>query len=163
MAISKKQWLKVAKTLMPHQRKVSSWNAELRSLSTLKTKPPSLLTPIGSASSNVLSRLKKGCSLLRKIWQRQFMLSNWYPDKPSIDPTCGSGTFYGLRRRWLRRNMAPGLRRTFFWRMELMDDRLIHEVRVKKQAEKSIARSNWYYGTDIGCIGWLRLRQRKCP
>ena len=38
-------------------------------------------------------------------------LSNWYPDKPLIDPTCGSGTFC-IEAVMIARKMAPGLRRS---------------------------------------------------
>lgn len=40
------------------------------------------------------------------------MLSNWYPDKPLIDPVCGSGTFC-IEAAMLALNRAPGLERSF--------------------------------------------------
>ena len=77
------------------------------------------------------------------------LLSNWYPDKPLIDPTCGSGTFC-IEAAMIARNMAPGLRRTFsFEEWNWMDDRLIHEVR--QEASRKINREIELdiMGTDI--------------
>ena len=39
-------------------------------------------------------------------------LSNWYPDKPLIDPTCGSGTFC-IEAAMIGMNIAPGFNRDF--------------------------------------------------
>lgn len=39
-------------------------------------------------------------------------LSNWYPDKPFIDPTCGSGTFC-IEAAMIGMNIAPGFNRDF--------------------------------------------------
>ena len=50
----------------------------------------------------------------------------------------------------------------FLWRMELMDDRLIHEVRQEASRKINPARSNWYYGNWYRCTdGWDC--QRKMP
>jgi len=65
-------------------------------------------------------------------------LSNWYPDKPLIDPTCGSGTFC-IEAAMIARNMAPGLRRSFaFEEWNWVSDRLIQEIRT--EASKKINR-----------------------
>lgn len=92
-------------------------------------------------------------------------LSNWYPDKPLIDPTCGSGTFC-IEAAMIARNMAPGLRRSFaFEEWNWVSDRLIQEIRT--EASKKINRE---IGLDImGCdidgrmveIARQMLRQRE--
>ncbi|CIR63413.1 N-6 adenine-specific DNA methylase [Streptococcus pneumoniae] len=65
-------------------------------------------------------------------------LSNWYPDKPLIDPTCGSGTFC-IEAVMIARKMAPGLRRSFaFEEWNWISDRLIQEVRT--EAAKKVER-----------------------
>ena len=65
-------------------------------------------------------------------------LSNWYPDKPLIDPTCGSGTFC-IEAVMIARKMAPGLRRSFaFEEWNWVSDRLIQEVRT--EAAKKVDR-----------------------
>ena len=76
------------------------------------------------------------------------LLSNWYPDKPLIDPTCGSGTFC-IEAAMIARNMAPGYVGPFFEEWNWMDDRLIHEVR--QEASRKINREIELdiMGTDI--------------
>ena len=65
-------------------------------------------------------------------------LSNWYPDKPLIDPTCGSGTFC-IEAVMIARKMAPGLRRSFaFEEWNWISDRLVQEVRT--EAAKKVDR-----------------------
>ena len=76
-------------------------------------------------------------------------LSNWYPDKPLIDPTCGSGTFC-IEAAMIARNMAPGLRRTFsFEEWNWVDDRLIQEVRTEASKKNQSRPGFGYYGGQI--------------
>jgi len=81
---------------------------------------------------------KGGAPIKENMAAAILQLSNWYPDKPLIDPTCGSGTFC-IEAAMIARNMAPGLRRSFaFEDWNWVSDRLIQEVRT--EASKKINR-----------------------
>ena len=72
---------------------------------------------------------KGGAPIKENMAAAILQLSNWYPDKPLIDPTCGSGTFC-IEAVMIARKMAPGLRRSFaFEEWNWVSDRLIQEVR----------------------------------
>ena len=72
---------------------------------------------------------KGGAPIKENMAAAILQLSNWYPDKPLIDPTCGSGTFC-IEAVMIARKMAPGLRRSFaFEGWNWVSDRLIQEVR----------------------------------
>ena len=74
---------------------------------------------------------KGGAPIKENMAAAILQLSNWYPDKPLIDPTCGSGTFC-IEAVMIARNMAPGLRRSFaFEEWNWVSDRLIQEVRTE--------------------------------
>ncbi len=55
---------------------------------------------------------KGGAPIKENMAAAILMLSNWYPDKPLIDPTCGSGTFC-IEAAMIGMNIAPGFNRTF--------------------------------------------------
>ena len=81
---------------------------------------------------------KGGAPIKENMAAAILQLSNWYPDKPLIDPTCGSGTFC-IEAAMIARKMAPGLRRSFaFEEWNWVSDRLIQEVRT--DAAKKINR-----------------------
>ena len=81
---------------------------------------------------------KGGAPIKENMAAAILQLSNWYPDKPLIDPTCGSGTFC-IEAAMIARNMAPGLRRSFaFEEWNWVSDRLIQEIRT--EASKKINR-----------------------
>ena len=81
---------------------------------------------------------KGGAPIKENMAAAILQLSNWYPDKPLIDPTCGSGTFC-IEAAMIARKIAPGLRRSFaFEEWNWVSDRLIQEVRTK--ASKKINR-----------------------
>ena len=74
---------------------------------------------------------KGGAPIKENMAAAILQLSNWYPDKPLIDPTCGSGTFC-IEAVMIARKMAPGLRRSFaFEEWNWISDRLIQEVRTE--------------------------------
>ena len=74
---------------------------------------------------------KGGAPIKENMAAAILQLSNWFPDKPLIDPTCGSGTFC-IEAVMIARKMAPGLRRSFaFEEWHWISDRLIQEVRTK--------------------------------
>lgn len=55
---------------------------------------------------------KGGAPIKENMAAAILLLSNWYPDKPLIDPTCGSGTFC-IEAALIGKNIAPGLYRSF--------------------------------------------------
>ena len=74
---------------------------------------------------------KGGAPIKENMAAAILQLSNWYPDKPLIDATCGSGTFC-IEAVMIARKMAPGLRRSFaFEEWNWVSDRLIQEVRTE--------------------------------
>ena len=81
---------------------------------------------------------KGGAPIKENMAAAILQLSNWYPDKPLIDPTCGSGTFC-IEAVMIARKIAPGLRRSFaFEEWNWISDRLIQEVRT--EAAKKVDR-----------------------
>ena len=83
---------------------------------------------------------KGGAPIKENMAAAILQLSNWYPDKPLIDPTCGSGTFC-IEAVMIARKMAPGLRRSFaFEEWNWISDRLIQEVRteVAKKVDREL-------------------------
>ncbi len=79
---------------------------------------------------------KGGAPIKENMAAAILLLSNWYPDKPLIDPTCGSGTFC-IEAAMLARNMAPGLKRSFaFEEWNWMDAALMEQKR--KEAQEAI-------------------------
>lgn len=81
---------------------------------------------------------KGGAPIKENMAAAILQLSNWYPDKPLIDPTCGSGTFC-IEAVMIARKMAPGLRRSFaFEEWNWISDHLIQEVRT--EAAKKVDR-----------------------
>lgn len=56
-------------------------------------------------------------------------LSNWFPDKPLIDPTCGSGTFC-IEAAMIGMNIAPGFNRSFsFEEWQWVDKKVVQSIR----------------------------------
>ncbi|HFI0237526.1 TPA: class I SAM-dependent RNA methyltransferase [Streptococcus suis] len=80
-------------------------------------------------------RVEKGGAPIKENMAAAILqLSNWYPDKPLIDPTCGSGTFC-IEAAMLAKNIAPGLKRDFaFEEWPWVDDHLVTDVRKEAQA-----------------------------
>ena len=74
---------------------------------------------------------KGGAPIKENMAAAILLLSNWYPDKPLIDPTCGSGTFC-IEAAMIGMNMAPGLHRHFaFEEWNWVDSDLIRHVRAR--------------------------------
>ncbi|HFI2690966.1 TPA: class I SAM-dependent RNA methyltransferase [Streptococcus suis] len=82
-------------------------------------------------------RVEKGGAPIKENMAAAILqLSNWYPDKPLIDPTCGSGTFC-IEAAMLAKNIAPGLKRDFaFEEWPWVDSQLVADVR--KEARMAI-------------------------
>lgn len=72
---------------------------------------------------------KGGAPIKENMAAAILMLSNWYPDKPLIDPTCGSGTFC-IEAAMIGMNIAPGFNRDFaFENWSWVSKDLVQEVR----------------------------------
>ena len=75
-------------------------------------------------------RVEKGGAPIKENMAAAIIeLSNWYPDKPFIDPTCGSGTFC-IEAAMIGMNIAPGFNRDFaFEEWNWVDADLVQQVR----------------------------------
>ncbi|MGT2844627.1 THUMP domain-containing class I SAM-dependent RNA methyltransferase [Streptococcus hongkongensis] len=75
-------------------------------------------------------RSQKGGAPIKENMAAAIMaLTNWYPDKPLIDPTCGSGTFC-IEAALIGMNIAPGFNRSFaFEEWNWVDKDLVEKVR----------------------------------
>lgn len=80
-------------------------------------------------------RVEKGGAPIKENMAAAILqLSNWYPDKPLIDPTCGSGTFC-IEAAMLAKNIAPGLKRSFaFEEWNWVAQELVEQFRKEAQA-----------------------------
>lgn len=92
---------------------------------------------------------KGGAPIKENMAAAILLLSNWYPDKPLIDPTCGSGTFC-IEAAMIGMNMAPGLHRHFaFEEWNWVDSDLVGCVRARSLGQiKQDIQLN-ILGTDI--------------
>ncbi|HFI0305556.1 TPA: class I SAM-dependent RNA methyltransferase [Streptococcus suis] len=104
-------------------------------VSILKDVATVLIDTTGSSLFKRGYRVEKGGAPIKENMAAAILqLSNWYPDKPLIDPTCGSGTFC-IEAAMLAKNMAPGLKRSFaFEEWPWVDEELIAQARKNAQA-----------------------------
>ena len=92
---------------------------------------------------------KGGAPIKENMAAAILLLSNWYPDKPLIDPTCGSGTFC-IEAAMIGMNMAPGLHRHFaFEEWTWVDSDLIRRVRARALGQIKQDIQLDILGTDI--------------
>ena len=134
-AISKKA---VVKKLQKHYARPESVplienGAEFKiEVSILKDVATVLIDTTGSSLFKRGYRAEKGGAPIKENMAAAILLlSNWYPDKPLIDPTCGSGTFC-IEAAMIGMNMAPGLHRHFaFEEWNWVDSDLISHVRAR--------------------------------
>lgn len=92
---------------------------------------------------------KGGAPIKENMAAAILLLSNWYPDKPLIDPTCGSGTFC-IEAAMIGMNMAPGLHRHFaFEEWNWVDSDLIRHVRARALGQIKQDIQLDILGTDI--------------
>ena len=132
-AISKKA---VVKKLQKHYARPESVplienGAEFKiEVSILKDVATVLIDTTGSSLFKRGYRAEKGGAPIKENMAAAILLlSNWYPDKPLIDPTCGSGTFC-IEAAMIGMNMAPGLHRHFaFEEWNWVDSDLVGRVR----------------------------------
>lgn len=92
---------------------------------------------------------KGGAAIKENMAAAILLLSNWYPDKPLIDPTCGSGTFC-IEAAMIGMNMAPGLHRHFaFEEWNWVDSDLVGCVRARSLGQIKQDIQLDILGTDI--------------
>lgn len=136
-AISKKA---VVKKLQKHFHRpegvpLQEVGAEFKiEVSILKDVATVMIDTTGSSLFKRGYRVEKGGAPIKENMAAAILqLSNWYPDKPFIDPTCGSGTFC-IEAAMLAKKMAPGLKRSFAceaW--PWMDQELVAKIRQEAQ------------------------------
>lgn len=99
-------------------------------VSILKDKVTVFIDTTGSSLFKRGYRIDKGGAPIKENMAAAILLlSNWYPDKPLIDPTCGSGTFC-IEAAMIGQNRAPGLYREFsFENWNWVPKELVHQIR----------------------------------
>lgn len=136
-AISKKA---VVKKLQKHFHRpegvpLQETGAEFKiEVSILKDIATVMIDTTGSSLFKRGYRVEKGGAPIKENMAAAILLlSNWYPDKPLIDPTCGSGTFC-IEAAMIARKIAPGLKRQFaFEAWNWVDKQVIADIRQKAQ------------------------------
>lgn len=106
-------------------------------VSILKDRATILLDTSGDSLFKRGYRTDKGGAPLKENMAAALVnLSNWFPDKPLLDPTCGSGTIV-IEAVLKALNIAPGLRRSFaFEAWPWLDQRLWKNLKEAAVAAK---------------------------
>ncbi|MHC9532625.1 THUMP domain-containing class I SAM-dependent RNA methyltransferase [Dellaglioa sp. L3N] len=84
-------------------------------------------------------RVEKGYAPLKENMAAALvMLTNWYPEKPFIDPVCGSGTI-PIEAALMGHNIAPGIGRYFvFEDWDFVEKGLFDRLREKAKGEANL-------------------------
>lgn len=132
-AISKKAVVKKLQKVYhrPEGVPLQESGAEFRiEVSILKDKATVMIDTTGASLFKRGYRVEKGGAPIKENMAAAIIeLSNWYPDKPFIDLTCGSGTFC-IEAAMIGMNIAPGFNRDFaFEEWNWVDDDLVQQVR----------------------------------
>ena len=132
-AISKKAVVKKLQKVYhrPEGIPLQESGAEFRiEVSILKDKATVMIDTTGASLFKRGYRVEKGGAPIKENMAAAIIeLSNWYPDKPFIDPTCGSGTFC-IEAAMIGMNIAPGFNRDFaFEEWNWVDAYLVQQVR----------------------------------
>ena len=132
-AISKKAVVKKLQKVYhrPEGIPLQESGAEFRiEVSILKDKATVMIDTTGASLFKRGYRVEKGGAPIKENMAAAIIeLSNWYPDKPFIDPTCGSGTFC-IEAAMIGMNIAPGFNRNFaFEEWNWVDADLVQQVR----------------------------------
>lgn len=132
-AISKKAVVKKLQKVYhrPEGIPLQESGAEFRiEVSILKDKATVMIDTTGASLFKRGYRVEKGGAPIKENMAAAIIeLSNWYPDKPFIDPTCGSGTFC-IEADMIGMNIAPGFNRDFaFEEWNWVDADLVQQVR----------------------------------
>ena len=150
-AISKKAVVKKLQKYFhrPEGAPLQETGAECKvEVSILKDKATVLIDTTGASLFKRGYRTDKGGAPIKENMAAAILeLSNWYPDKPLIDPTCGSGTFC-IEAAMIGMNIAPGFNRDFaFEAWNWVDKDLVQSVR-----DEADSKANYDVELDImGC------------
>lgn len=118
---------------VPLQEVGSTVNIEV---SILKDQATVMIDTTGSSLFKRGYRVQKGGAPIKENMAAAILaLSNWFPDKPLVDPTCGSGTFC-IEAALIGMNIAPGFNRSFaFEEWSWVDKQIIQKVRDEAEQE----------------------------
>ncbi|HEQ7066448.1 TPA: class I SAM-dependent RNA methyltransferase [Streptococcus pyogenes] len=111
---------------VPLQEVGSTFNIEV---SILKDQATIMIDTTGSSLFKRGYRVQKGGAPIKENMAAAILaLSNWFPDKPLVDPTCGSGTFC-IEAAMIGMNIAPGFNRSFaFEEWSWVDKDMVQQV-----------------------------------
>ncbi|HGD5101677.1 TPA: class I SAM-dependent RNA methyltransferase [Streptococcus agalactiae] len=114
-------------------------------VSILKDKATVMIDTTGSSLFKRGYRAEKGGAPIKENMAAAIIqLSNWFPDKPLIDPTCGSGTFC-IEAAMIGMNIAPGFNRDFaFVAWPWVDQSQVQKVR-----DEAESKANYDIDLDI--------------
>lgn len=114
-------------------------------VSILKDKATVMIDTTGSSLFKRGYRAEKGGAPIKENMAAAIIqLSNWFPDKPLIDPTCGSGTFC-IEAAMIGMNIAPGFNRDFAFEAWPWVD----QSQVKKVRDEAESKANYDIDLDI--------------
>ncbi|HFS8604336.1 TPA: class I SAM-dependent RNA methyltransferase [Streptococcus pyogenes] len=118
---------------VPLQEVGSTFNIEV---SILKDQATIMIDTTGSSLFKRGYRVQKGGAPIKENMAAAILaLSNWFPDKPLVDPTCGSGTFC-IEAAMIGMNIAPGFNRSFaFGEWSWVDKDMVQQVRDDAEQE----------------------------
>ncbi|HFD5546617.1 TPA: class I SAM-dependent RNA methyltransferase [Streptococcus pyogenes] len=118
---------------VPLQEVGSTFNIEV---SILKDQATIMIDTTGSSLFKRGYRVQKGGAPIKENMAAAILaLSNWFPDKPLVDPTCGSGTFC-IEAVLIGMNIAPGFNRSFaFEEWSWVDKDMVQQVRDDAEQE----------------------------
>ncbi|HFX4852426.1 TPA: class I SAM-dependent RNA methyltransferase [Streptococcus pyogenes] len=118
---------------VPLQEVGSTFNIEV---SILKDQATIMIDTTGSSLFKRGYRVQKGGAPIKENMAAAILaLSNWFPDKPLVDPTCGSGTFC-IEAALIGMNIAPGFNRSFaFEEWSWVDKDMVQQVRADAEQE----------------------------
>ncbi|KAA9065063.1 class I SAM-dependent RNA methyltransferase [Streptococcus agalactiae] len=114
-------------------------------VSILKDKATVMIDTTGSSLFKRGYRAEKGGAPIKENMAAAIIqLSNWFPDKPLIDPTCGLGTFC-IEAAMIGMNIAPGFNRDFAFEAWPWVD----QSQVQKVRDEAESKANYDIDLDI--------------
>lgn len=114
-------------------------------VSILKDKATVMIDTTGSSLFKRGYRAEKGGAPIKENMAAAIIqLSNWFSDKPLIDPTCGSGTFC-IEAAMIGMNIAPGFNRDFAFEAWPWVD----QSQVQKVRDEAESKANYDIDLDI--------------
>lgn len=130
---------------VPLQEVGSTFNIEV---TILKDQATIMIDTTGSSLFKRGYRVQKGGAPIKENMAAAILaLSNWFPDKPLVDPTCGSGTFC-IEAALIGMNIAPGFNRSFaFEEWSWVDKDMVQQVRDDAEQEAN-------YGIELDISGF---------